>query len=364
MGINNFLKYIRDHHPDVIKNSHISEYAYQRVFLDISSYIYKYMSIYGKSSQQWITAILNLFIIFRNNNVHCIPVFDGKPPTEKSGEIDSRKEKRLNTTNRLNNLLEALENLTLNNTITNDQRKVIDTELENLSKKGKRTERLLRQSTKNICGYTPEDIKILQKYASSIQKQHINISSSDINLLKDILLACGINLLQSNEEAEGYCCFLVRNGIGSAVISCDSDCVAHGAYDVIFSINPDGSITHIDLNELLDSLELTEEQLIDFAILVGCDYNKHCKENKLGPVGAVKMLKKFGSIEHIEGINKECLLYERCRELFRPQFDQNIVIEALKYDNDKINKLIENTTIKRKVIDELIKERNCTVIFE
>ena len=121
-------------------------------------------------------------------------------------------------------------------------------------------------------------------------------------------------------ESESYCAFLIRDQAGSAMVSCDSDSLAHLAPDLILDVELSGKIVRIELEELLESLHITSEQMIDYAILMGCDYNKHSKTNKLGPVNALKYIQQYGHIEDIPIIfltkNVCCILVvENCFSL-------------------------------------------------
>ena len=46
MGLDGFLQFIRKKHPSVIREEHISLYTHKVVFLDIASYMYKYICMY------------------------------------------------------------------------------------------------------------------------------------------------------------------------------------------------------------------------------------------------------------------------------------------------------------------------------
>ena len=52
MGLDGFLAYAKKEHPSVIINEHITLYSHQRIFMDVSSYIYKYISIFGNQSSR------------------------------------------------------------------------------------------------------------------------------------------------------------------------------------------------------------------------------------------------------------------------------------------------------------------------
>ena len=72
------------------------------------SIFYKYICIFGSNDGRWLTAMLQLFLTFRQNKVNIIPVFDGKAPDAKKDENDQRKEQRAKIKNKANLLEECI----------------------------------------------------------------------------------------------------------------------------------------------------------------------------------------------------------------------------------------------------------------
>ena len=83
-------------------------------------------------------------------------------------------------------------------------------------------------------------------------------------------------------------------------------------------------------------LNITFEQLRDFCILCGTDYNSNLE--KIGPVRSMEMIRKYGSLEEMSSvINMDSINYPRVRILF--DSEQYAVKEFLwnDYKNLKIN---------------------------
>ena len=59
---------------------------------------------------------------------------------------------------------------------------------------------------------------------------------------------------------------------------------------------------------------------IDFSILIGCDYNKKNKLPKVGPVKALELIKKYNSIDNIQGYDISMLNHVDIRKLFNPTY--------------------------------------------
>lgn len=56
---------------------HLSEYAYKRVAIDISVYMYTYKRAYAGASHiygpnGWLNAFIKLVAVLRENEIHCV----------------------------------------------------------------------------------------------------------------------------------------------------------------------------------------------------------------------------------------------------------------------------------------------------
>ena len=330
MGINGFLQFVKKKKPELLHTEHISLFANQRIFIDISGYIYRYICVYGKENNRWLNAMLNFFLIFKKFNVIAVPVFDGKPPAEKGHEIKDRKEKRERATVRINNLDQAIKNYE-SGTCPADDEKILETEMQAVERRAGSRQLLSKKK------YSIADIKLLKDQLATLKRQLISITSDDNEALKRLLTAAGITWVQSPQESETYCCWCVSQNLGSAVISGDSDVLAQGGKQLILKVENDGMIQYIDREELFYEFDITQEIMIDWAILMGCDYNKHMEnKNKIGPVKGLELLKLYKRIEDIPGIDLECLLVDSCRRMFNPTFEiPDLTVQKIDFDNFK-----------------------------
>ncbi len=354
MGLNGCLQFIRNKYPHLLTDDHISKYAYQRVIVDIASYIYKYACIYGLDSSRWINAFVNLMVTFKINRVNPIVVFDGKPPAEKSGELNERKEKKQQTLEKIKQLEDALLAYT-NKNLTQDDTDLLKHYIDKIDVKGQPVKRLLVEETNT---FTTVEINALYEYLDKLKNTVVYITPTHFQNMKDILTSLGIPHIQAEEEAEGYCCFLVKQGFGNAVISCDTDCIAHGATNIIFNLDANtGIITHLNLDELKEEWELNDDQLKDFGILIGCDYNRKNKIAKIGPVNAIRLLQTYSRIENIPNITFDSNEINKMRNLFNTQGDIDIVIPKIEIDFQKLEELTKLHNLNSSFISQL-KELN------
>jgi 5'-3' exonuclease len=344
MGLNGCLQFIRNKYPEILIQDHISKYSHQRVIVDIASYIYKYACIYGLDSIKWIQAYINLLLQFKTNHVHPVIVFDGKPPAEKSGEIDERREKKKQSLEKIAILEKAIQRY-FENTCTEEDISLFHFYMQKLEGKGTIVRRLLddNYNTNNI---TLSQINAIQAYLEKLKQSVVNITPEHFQMMKYILECLGISYLQAPGEAESYCCFLNKCGYGTAVVSYDTDCIAHGATNIIFSVDANtGVISHLNLEELKESIQLNDIQLKDFGILIGCDYNRKNKILNIGPVSAIKLLNIHDKIENIPNIKFDLEEINNIRKLFSPVYDENVLIEKLYFNKEKCLELAKKYNI-------------------
>lgn len=147
---------------------------------------------------------------------------------------------------------------------------------------------------------------------------------------KQLLDAMGIPWVDAPSEGEAQAAVMATEGTVDAVGSQDHDSLLFGApllarnitvsgrrrlpsKNIFIDVEPET----ISLQETLNALELTREQLIDFGILMGTDFNPDGFRG-IGPVKGMKLLKTYSSIEKIEPLKEEVakIDYEAIRKLF------------------------------------------------
>jgi flap endonuclease-1 len=127
---------------------------------------------------------------------------------------------------------------------------------------------------------------------------------------KTVLNLLGIPHIQAPEEGEAQAAYLARKGDVWAANSRDYDSVLFGAPRLVRYVTISGQEflpskgtsrplipELIELEQLLKALEISREQLIDLAILVGTDFNQGIKG--VGPKTALKLIKKHGTLESL-----------------------------------------------------------------
>jgi flap endonuclease-1 len=147
---------------------------------------------------------------------------------------------------------------------------------------------------------------------------------------KQLLDAMGIPWVDAPSEGEAQASTMAIEGTVNAVASQDHDSIVFGAPTLVRNVTISGKRRlpskgivinvvpeRITLSSVLASTGLTREQLVDFAILLGTDFNPDGFEG-VGPATAMKYLKKYGSLEGIRELAPalQSVNYKEIRDLY------------------------------------------------
>jgi flap endonuclease-1 len=126
---------------------------------------------------------------------------------------------------------------------------------------------------------------------------------------KRLLTELGVPWIQAPSEGEAQAAYLTRKGATDYCGSQDYDSLLFGATALVRNVTISGrrkiprKKVYVEvvpeimkLDHVLKELELTRQQLIDVAILVGTDFNPDGVKG-VGPKTALKLIKKHGSVE-------------------------------------------------------------------
>jgi flap endonuclease-1 len=126
---------------------------------------------------------------------------------------------------------------------------------------------------------------------------------------KRLLTELGVPWIQAPSEGEAQAAYLTRKGATDYCGSQDYDSLLFGATALVRNVTISGrrkiprKNVYVEvvpeimkLDHVLKELEVTREQLIDVAMLVGTDFNPDGVKG-IGPKTALKLIKKHGSIE-------------------------------------------------------------------
>ena len=222
-------------------------------------------------------------LLYRNINflslgIKPVYVFDGKPPSLKTAEIERRKQIKKDATVKYE---------------------------------------------KAIAEGNMEDARKFAQQTTSMKDGMVKES-------KQILTYFGIPYIDAASEGEATAAHLTNTGQAYASASQDFDSILCGAKRLIRNFTNSGRRkipnrnTYVEIEpeiietqKTLEALEVTREQIVDIGILIGTDFNPNGFE-RVGPKTALKMIKQHGRLEDIPQIQEQLqtIEYEQIRKIF------------------------------------------------
>jgi len=230
MGIKLLNRFIKSNVKDSMKLISIKELSGKKIAIDISIYMYKYAS-----EDNLIENIYLMLAIFRYYNITPIFIFDGKPPVEKKEALIKRSEEKKEAQKEFNKLKEILTN---NSNMDNDEKQELVNNMDLLKKK------------------------------------FIRISKTDIQNVKQLIIAYGATYYDAPCEADELCALLTIKEKVWACLSEDMDMFVYGCPRVIryFSLLKHTVVLY-NMKEILEKLNLKQKELREICVLSGTDYN-------------------------------------------------------------------------------------------
>jgi len=198
-----------------------------------------------------------------------------------------------------------------------------------------------------------EDVVMMGKYA----RQLARLTKDMLDESKELLNAMGIAVVQAPSEGESQAAYIAQKK-GYYVGSQDYDSLLFGAPKLIQNltlarkrktvsgyvlINPEV----IELNKVLNTLQISIDQLICLGILCGTDYNPGGVRG-VGQKRALDIVKKlkqpvliFDSVKEMIANLDKPFDWKEIFELFhKPHIDKDVEIEFPKIDEDKIKEIL------------------------
>jgi 5'-3' exonuclease len=299
MGVKgNFSSFIRSRAPGAFSHVQVSSGKYTRLAIDIPIFMNKYKVIYGS---KWRPAFLKFLGYFERNNIMIWCIFDGNSPLEKGGEIEQRRRNRL----RINETVCSLQ-----------------TSMANFVANGKVDGVLCEINRRFVQSFiAPDKLQVdsIQRHISQLQNQISRISQDDYSWAVCEMGRCGFLCATAFNEGEKFCAKLCHDGTVDAVLSDDSDLYVYlcPIFLTGFSASTDGAFA-VNIEKVLDELQMTRPQFVDFCIMCGTDFNKNIPF--ISTKRAFDLIKEHESIERIAAVQTldvSILNHVRVREIFR-----------------------------------------------
>ncbi|NYZ79926.1 flap endonuclease-1 [Candidatus Micrarchaeota archaeon] len=210
------------------------------------------------------------------------------------------------------------------------------------------------------------DVTSMKKYAQATSKLTGEMLEDSKNLLK----AMGVPVVQAPSEGEAQAAFIAKNKDAWASASQDFDSLLFGSPRLIRNMTITGrrklpgknvfvlvEPELLELDEVLGSLCITHEQLVDIGILVGTDFNDGVKG--IGPKKALDAVKNGKSADDVykeNGVEPDVDLSELRRLFLKPDVTNDysikfeapnetriyeILVEEHDFTRDRVEKVVE-----------------------
>ncbi|ACV24828.1 flap endonuclease-1 [Methanocaldococcus fervens] len=215
-----------------------------------------------------------------------------------------------------------------------------------------------------------EDFEEAAKYAKRVSY----LTPKIVENCKYLLSLMGIPYVEAPSEGEAQASYMAKKGDVWAVVSQDYDALLYGAPRVVRNLTTTKEMPElIELNEVLEDLRISLDDLIDIAIFIGTDYNP----GGVKGIGFKRAYELVRSGVAKEVLKKEVENYEEIRRIFKePKVTDNYSLslklpnkegiikflvdendfnyERVKKHVDRLYSLIENKT-KQKTLDAWFK---------
>ena len=325
MGIKGLSKVIKKFASRSKKVVKLSKYSGKRVSIDTSIFLYRYTYSLGNP----VKGFINQIIALTKHNIEPLYVFDGKPPVEKNALIKRRKdiyktrnEKIVDLENDKEILLEYYENNKELDSIINSPpstvKRIVSSYYSDISNDninngnisnddigddGKRNFSSSSLMGKIMFKNPNEILDVVNDITDKInrkKKNNIYITRKSIENCKRLFELFGIAYIVADGEAENLCSQLSYSGIVDGCISEDMDVLPNGGKKLLRNYaSYKKEIEEYDLDIILEDLQLTHDEFIDLCILCECDYTNKITIRGIGPLTALKLIRKDKNIETI-----------------------------------------------------------------
>lgn len=315
MGIKNLIKVIDKYAPSSIKLTKINKYTNKIIAIDFSLLIYK--MIYAIRKQGYdlkngniVTTHIHSLLLkirgFIKYNITPVFVFDGVSPNIKEETLKKREE------------FHKIMQIKYYKAVTQDEKK---------------------------------------KYYFMKSE----ITYQEIKDCMELIELYGYTIIVAPEEADGQLANLIKNNKVDYIATDDMDILAFGGNKILknFTVDLKRDIQEINLDKFKKEANLTQNQIIDISIMLGCDYLPGFK--CIGPVKSYNLIKKYSYIDNV--LKKEGLdityNYKEAQKYFKnpPIIDsKNIKINKIKINKDGLKIFLKKFGYNKKYIDLFLRQ--------
>lgn len=326
MGIHALHKILEQYAPSCYQLKHLSEYAFKKICIDISLYLYKFKASQG---DRWLLSFIDLISCLRKWDIHCVYVYDGKATDDKLEEQKRRRESQVKQKENIVLLEKEIENF--------ETTGVVGNMISEIVKKEGTVPSLFRKNLEKKI-----DINLVLDKLEKMKSQSISITPSDIQLTKDLFDILKVPYTTAFDEAERFASFMCVKNITEGVLSEDTDVLAYGTPCFLTKIDIfRETVVEIKTADILKELDMSLESFRDLCIMLGCDYNTNISQ--YGPVKSYQLIKEHISIEKaLEQIKKNDI---ETKEKLQKKLAKEKNLEEQVKIQEKINTPLDTSVI-------------------
>ena len=166
---------------------------------------------------------------------------------------------------------------------------------------------------------------------------------------KELLTALGIAWIQAPSEGEAQSAFMTQRGDVTYAVSQDYDSLLFGCETLVRNVTISGKRRirgkvisvypeRLTLSDTLAKLELTREELIQTALLIGTDYNSGV--SGVGPKTALKIVRAGNFYERIDESENAAPADELVSYFLNPEVTTDYEITNRSADRDKVMEIL------------------------
>ena len=289
MGIKNLTSFLTKQFPELLEDVTLQDFAGKKIAIDTAIFMNKFKASAGN---KWLDAFVSLVCWMWECNVTPIFVLDNGCPPEKASEKKKRYEEKKKRLAKVDELEKAIEAYNVDQVVTSILKEVYEKESKN-DENSRRKSLLLRPNVQKTF-----DLTVVKSKLNRMKSHLFTITPRDWENLKALFDVLKIEWILANGEAETHCAWMVKTNNASAVLSEDSDCLAYGVETFLLKPNfSQKKLKKITFSKLLEKLELSQDEFLDFCIMCGTDYNPNMKG--IGVKRSYALIQKHRSIDSI-----------------------------------------------------------------
>ena len=346
MGIKNLSQFLKK--KEVYETLSIEELKYTKIAIDTPLYLYKFKC----QTYDWLQSFIHFITFLRSWDIHPIFVFEGKAPIEKHSTQEYRCEQKVKIADKTNLIEEDF-----NAYIKTGEISPVLLETSNKLNNGHKS-LLVKSSINHI------NEKAIMDLIERRRKYEVSISKKDIITLKILLKFMGVSYVQSKREAETDCVSMYYAGLVDYILSEDTDVLAYyfdtdkELIKVITKINTTNlTFTSIFKDNMLQTLNMSQESFRDFCIMCGTDYNKNIF--RIGVEKSYKLIQQFYTIENVP-LDTSILNHIQVRKIFTTVINDEILLfkNKIKWCSYPLIKLFETFIFMHNLKQDIVTTNN------